>query len=277
MIDAVPMNALLRPRLISRTRTVRSIAYGDGPRRTLDVYAPKSAVAAPVVVFFYGGAWQGGGKAIYQFVATALAGRGYTVVVPDYRIYPQARYPDFIEDGALAVRWTIDNAGRFGGDPGKVFVMGHSAGAHIAAMLAVDSCWLQQVGLTPGRDIAGLIGVAGPYDFVPLRDEVLKIIFGGANRPETQPIFYVRAGAPPALLLTGSRDTVVDAGNTERFAARLRAAGNDVTVVSYPGAGHYVVIAAFAWPLRFLAPVLPDVDAFIDRTAARVRTWPASP
>ena len=124
-----------------------------------------------------------GSKRTYRYVAKALARRGYVAVLPDYRIYPQARYPDFLDDGALAVRWVKDNAKRFGGDPQKIFLMGHSAGAHIAAMLAIDATWLQKVGLVPGRDIAGLIGVSGPYDFLPLKDETLKIIFGGADRP----------------------------------------------------------------------------------------------
>ena len=158
----------------------RSIAYGEGARRTLDVYRPSAAAAAPVVVFFYGGSWQSGHKEMYLFVAAALARRGYVIVVPDYRVYPEVRYPDFLDDGARAVRWAKDNAARFGGDPQKLFVMGHSAGAYIAAMLALDGRWLQKVDLAPDRDIAGLIGISGPYDFLPLSDGTLKTIFGGA-------------------------------------------------------------------------------------------------
>ena len=197
-----------------------SIAYAKGARHTLDVCRPKSATAAPVIVFFYGGGWRSGSKRTYRYVAKALARRGYVAVLPDYRIYPQARYPDFLDDGALAVRWVKDNVQRFGGDPQKIFLMGHSAGAHIAAMLAIDATWLQKVGLKPGRDILGLIGVSGPYDFLPLKDETLEIIFGGANRPETQPISHVTPGAPPALLLTGGKDDVVGAGNSTRLAEK---------------------------------------------------------
>jgi len=173
-----------------------SIPYGEGARRTLDIYRPNAATASPVVVFFYGGNWQSGDKEMYLFLAAALARRGYVTVVPDYRVYPGARYPQFIEDGALAVRWVRDNAARFGGDPQRLFVMGHSAGAYIAAMLAFDRRWLRAVGLSPGRDIAGLICIAGPYDFLPLEDETLKVIFGGANAPATQPISYVSGGEP---------------------------------------------------------------------------------
>jgi acetyl esterase/lipase len=241
----------------------RSIAYAERARHTLDVCRPVDAVAAPVIVFFYGGAWRSGNKELYRYVGKALARRGYVTVIPDYRIYPEVRYPAFLEDAALAVRWVKDNVGRFGGDPKKIFLKGHSAGAHIAAMLAIDARWLQTVGLSPGRDIAGLIGISGPYDYMPLRDKVLMTIFGGADRPETQPIFHVRAGAPPALLMTGNNDRLVEPGNSTRLAARLRAAGNAATVRTYRRVGHYIIIAALAPLLRFVVPVLHDVDGFI--------------
>ena len=240
-----------------------SIAYGGRARQTLDVCRPVDAAAAPVIVFFYGGAWRSGRKELYRYVGKALARRGYVAVVPNYRVYPEVRYPEFIEDAALAVRWVKDNIVRFGGDPNKIFLKGHSAGAHIAAMLAIDARWLGKVGLSPGRDIAGLIGIAGPYDYMPLRDQVLMAIFGGADRPETQPIFHVCAGAPRALLMTGGSDRLVEPGNSMRLAERLRAAGNAATVRTYRRVGHYLIIAALAPILRFVAPVLRDVDAFI--------------
>jgi acetyl esterase/lipase len=255
-----------------RIAVTRDIAYGAGERHTLDVFRPRSATAAPVVVFFYGGGWRSGSRGMYRYVGKALARRGYVAVVPDYRIYPPALYPDFLDDGAQAVRWVKDNASRFGGDPDKIFLMGHSAGAHIAAMLAVDATWLGKAGLAPGRDVAGLIGIAGPYDFLPLQDEELIVIFGGANRPETQPISYVMPGAPPALLLTGGKDDVVGAGNSTRLAERLRAAGNDATVIIYPRIGHYIIVAVLAPILRFLVPVLRDCESFIARTLQSRRT-----
>ena len=244
----------------------QSIAYAAHARLRLDVCRPAEAVVAPVVVFFYGGAWRSGNKGLYRYVAKALARRGYVAVVPDYRIYPEARYPDFLDDAAAAVRWVKDNIARFGGDPRKIFLTGHSAGAHIAAMLSIDARWLGNVGLDPRRDVAGLIGLAGPYDYMPLRDETLKIIFGGADRPDTQPIFHVAPGAPPALLITGGRDRLVDAGNSERLAARLVAAGNAATVKTYRRIGHYIIVAALAPFLREFVPVLRDVDAFIAAT-----------
>ena len=247
------------------------LPYGDGPRRRLDVYRPANAragapLAAPVIVFFYGGNWESGARRHYRFVGHSFAGQGFVTVVPDYRLYPEVRYPGFIEDGASAVRWVKDNATRFGGDPNKLFLMGHSAGAYIAAMLALDGRWLGEVGLTPGRDIAGLIGISGPYDILPLHDGTLKEIFGG-NDPATQPISHVSAGAPPSLLLTGRRDDIVDPGNTARLAARLEAAGDAVTVRTYSWVGHLAIIGAFAPALRLLAPVADHVAGFVARVS----------
>ena len=252
-----------------RIQLTQSIAYAERSRHRLDVCRPRGAAAAPVIIFFYGGAWQSGYKERYRYVAKALARRGYVAVVPDYRIYPEVCYPDFLNDGAQVVRWVKDNIARFGGDPDKLFLKGHSAGAHIAAMLSIDARWLGKVGLDPRRDIAGLIGIAGPYDLMPLRDEKLKVIFCGANRPETQPIFHVAPGAPPALLMTGGRDRLVEPGNSVRLAGRLVAAGNTATVLTYRRIGHFIIIAAVAPFLRFLVPVMRDVDAFI---AATLRT-----
>lgn len=249
--------------MLQAIRTTRSIAYAGRARHTLDVCRRLDAVAAPVVVFFYGGAWRSGNKDMYRYVGKALARCGYVAVVPDYRIYPEVCYPEFIEDAALAVRWVRDNITRFGGDADQIFLMGHSAGAHIAAMLANDARWLRQVELSSHQDISGLIGISGPYDFMPLRNHSLAAIFGGIDRPETQPIFHVAPGAPPALLLTGGKDPLVEPGNSIRFAARLRAAGNAATVQIYPRIGHFFTVAALAPFLRMLAPVLRDVNAFI--------------
>lgn len=260
-----PADALNFVALRGGLAITHSVAYGEGARRTLDVYRPDNAAALPIVVFFYGGSWQTGNKRLYQFVGAALARRGYVAVVPDYRVYPEVRYPEFLEDGARAVRWAKDNAARFGGDPDKIFLMGHSAGAYIAAMVALDPRWLETAGISPDRDIAGLIGISGPYDFLPLRQGTLRTIFG-SNDPATQPISHVSSGAPPALLLTGAKDGIVDPGNSSRLAARLQAAGDAVTLWSYRWVGHLSIIGTFSPLLRFLAPVERDVDAFIAKT-----------
>jgi len=245
-----------------------SIPYASGPRHALDVYAPRGAADAPVIVFLYGGNWQSGRKEMYRFVAAALAARGYVTIVPDYRVYPDV-FPAFLEDGARAVAWAKQNAARFGGNPGKLVLMGHSAGAHIAAMLTLDGQWLRTAGLDSRKDIAGLIGIGGPYDFLPLRDPTLQAIFAADDMTRTQPISFVSGGEPPALLVTGQTDKTVSPGNTRRLAARLRAAGGDVTEIVYPRVGHLSIIGAFAPVLRFLAPLLRDIDVFVGRATTQ--------
>ncbi|MCX5495690.1 alpha/beta hydrolase [Kaistia dalseonensis] len=241
----------------------RAIAYGDGPRRTLDVYVPRNAEGAPVVVFFYGGSWQMGRKELYGFVGNALAARGIVAVLPDYRVYPDVGFPEFLRDGAGATRWAKDNIARFGGDPSRIVLMGHSAGAYIAAMLALDGTWLRAEGLDPAEDIAALVGLSGPYDFLPLTGPTYIEIFGGAERPETQPVHFANAGAAPALLATGDEDTIVSPRNTASLARRLRGHGRPATEVVYAGRGHFGLILPFIGPLRSLAPVVDDVAVFI--------------
>lgn len=247
----------------------RDISYMPGARGGLDVYAPAGAKNAPVVVFFYGGSWQDGDKAMYRFVGAALAARGIVTVIPDYRVYPEVRFPVFLQDGARAVAWSRQNARRFGGDPHRLVLMGHSAGAYIAAMLALDPSYLGAEGLDPRRDVSGFIGLAGPYDFLPLRDPVIKVIFGPPEGlASTQPIHFVTPGAPPAFLAAGLRDTTVEPQNSMRLAARLRAAGDEVRERYYPRLDHKLLIGAIAPALGFLAPVLPDCLAFIHTVTA---------
>jgi acetyl esterase/lipase len=241
--------------------------YGTLARQKLDIYTPITTDRRkPIVIFFYGGDWQTGSKSDYLFVGEALASRGFVVIVPDYRLYPQVRYPAFLEDGAKAIRWTVDHANEFGGDGGRLYVMGHSAGAYDAAMLALDRQWLAGVGLDSDRVVRGLIGLAGPYDFLPLHSDTLKDIFGPPERlPETQPIRYVHAGEPPALLITGEDDDTVEPANTQRLAAHMRADGGSVTDLYYSNMGHVKLVGTLASPLQFLAPTIGDVTAFIGR------------
>lgn len=254
-----------------RVAETRDVAFGGNPRDRLDVYAPRTAGPHPVVVFFYGGSWEEGDRGMYRFVGTALASRGIVTVIPDYRVYPEVRFPGFLEDGARALLWTRENIVRHGGDPERVVVAGHSAGAHIAAMLALDGQWLAEAGSHAG-DLRGLVGLSGPYDFLPLKSATLKTIFGPEETIlRTQPITFASDEAPPALLIAGDRDTVVDPGNTPRLAARLREAGATVEAKLYPGVTHATLVGAFAWPLRWLAPVLDETVAFVSRVTAASR------
>lgn len=245
----------------------REVAYGKHPRQVLDVYRPAEAGGAPrpVVVFFYGGSWEGGNRGSYLFVAQALASRGFVAVVPDYRVYPEVRFPAFLEDGAAAVAWTKANASRFGGDPGKVFVMGHSAGAHVAAMLALDPQWLATQELRPS-DLAGLIGLAGPYDFLPLTNATLREIFAPqATISRTQPINFITRGAPRTLLATGTTDVSVSPGNSERLAKKLREVGTEVTELRYPELGHVAIVGVLAAPFQGRSPLLDEIERFVKR------------
>jgi acetyl esterase/lipase len=214
-------------------------------------------------VFFYGGSWQKGDRGNYLFVAQALTSRGYVAVLPDYRTYPETAFPGFVNDAAAAVRWTRDNAHEFGGDPARVFVMGHSAGAHLAALIATDPRYLASQSMSKA-DLRGVIGLAGPYDFLPIKDPTLLDVFPAATRTESQPINFVTGHEPPMFLAAGTDDTVVDPGNTDRLAAMLRKHGDSVEVKHYDGFGHIRIVSALALPLRGSSTVLADVSAFID-------------
>src|SRR5690625_2083547 len=165
------------------------IAYGELSRHKLDVYVPdRPAPGAHVVVFFYGGRWEEGSRTAYRFVAQALTSLGYIAILPDYRLFPQIRFPAFVEDGAIAVKWVYDHAAEYGGNLDHLFLMGHSAGAYIAAMLALNDEYLHAVG-SSRRLLAGVIGLSGPYDFKPEDAEDLNEIFGSrVQPPETHPV-----------------------------------------------------------------------------------------
>jgi acetyl esterase/lipase len=241
------------------------IAYGPGARQRLDVYLPLERRApGPVVVFFYGGSWTTGDRATYRFVGEALASRGIAVVVADYRLSPAVKYPVFLEDSARAVRWTVDHLGELGADPGQLFVMGHSAGAYNAAMLALDARWLAGAGLQPAQ-LAGWIGLAGPYDFLPIGNPDVQIAFDWPGTPaDSQPLVHASKNSPPALLLAARGDSTVNpVRNTEALARRLQAAGVPVGLQVYDRVSHVTLVAALATPLRGLAPVLDDITRFI--------------
>jgi acetyl esterase/lipase len=242
----------------------RDIAYGDLPRQKLDLYLPdKGADSAPLIVFFYGSAWRDGEKGIYRFVAQPFASRGFMVAVPDHRLYPEVTYPGFVEDGAAAVAYLWRTLRLPDGSPRRLILIGHSSGAHIAALLTLDERYLAKAGLPSGA-IERTVGISGPYDFLPLKTPQTKAIFPEALREASQPIRYVDGTEAPMLLLTGDSDTTVGPGNTTRLAAKIREKGGVVTVALYPGVGHIGAIAALAEALPFAKPpVRDDILAFI--------------
>jgi acetyl esterase/lipase len=254
------------------------IPYGPAPRQVLDVYRPLPSAqpsalpstqpaqdARPLVVFFFGGTWTSGDRASYKFVGEALAARGAVVVVPDYGLSPAFTYPVFVRDSALAVKWALDHAAQLGADPKQVYVMGHSSGGYNAAMVALDDRWLGEVGASP-KQLAGWIGLAGPYDFLPIGDPQAQAAFNWPDTPrDSQPLAHVTAASPRALLMAASKDKLVDPDrNTGRMAAALRAAGVPVEVRLFDNLSHVTLIGAFGKPVRWLGgPVLPPVMGFL--------------
>lgn len=247
------------------------LAYGPDPRHRLDLFrAPAPLPGAPLAVFLHGGNWEAGGRGLYRFLGAALSARGIAVAVPDYRLYPAVRYPAFLEDCALAVAWLERERAALGLAPGATALMGHSAGAYNAAMLALDRRWLAAAGAPP-PDV--LVGLAGPYDFLPLDTPMLRDLFRAdrdpAGLPLTQPIAHAGGAGPPALLLTGEADDTVRPGNTRRLAAARRAAGGVVVERAYPGLGHLGIMAALVPALRpFYPPVTGAVVGFVAAVAA---------
>ncbi|WP_137718428.1 alpha/beta hydrolase [Methylobacillus flagellatus] len=243
-----------------------TVAYGTLPRQQLDVYVPKQrdpATPAPVVVFYYGGSWESGERADYKFVGEALSSQGFIVVIPDYRVYPDVLFPAFMQDPALAAKWVSTGIQQFGGDPARLFLAGHSAGAHIAVMLSVNPDYLAMVDMRT-QQIRGTIGLAGPYDFLPLKTQRLNTIFGAAEEQwRSQPINFVGKSHPPMLLMVGMKDGTVWPRNSIRMAAKLKEQGNAVQLVEYADYGHIDMVARLAKPLRGDSTLLEEISRFV--------------
>ena len=244
------------------------IRYAQGERGTYDLYIPDGADATtPVVVFFYGGGWDSGEKGIYPFVGQSLASAGVIVAIPDYRVYPEVQFPAFVEDGARAVA-AVATAARDGRDglvagSHPLFLMGHSAGAQIGALLALDPRYLNDAGISAPK-LSGFVGLAGPYDFLPLTDERYKRVFPPRLRPASQPVNAVTRGAPPMLLIAGDDDTTVKPANSLSLAEKVRAVGGSARVDIRPGVDHIGAVSALATALPISdRTIRPSVIAFI--------------
>jgi acetyl esterase/lipase len=252
------------------TRVAEGERYGPDPRQRLDVWAPRGASSGkplPVVLFFYGGGWNSGSRGDFGFAGAAYAGKGFVALVPDYRLVPTVRFPDFVEDGALAVRWARDNAARFGGDPERITLAGHSAGAYNAAMLALDPRFLKDAGVDP-KIVRAAALLSGPYDFYPFTESRGRAAFGTFKAPlETQPINFVTPQSPPLFLAHGDKDRIVLPRNSRRLAERLQQAGVPATLRIYPGAAHVDLVVALSAPFRGRLPVLAESAAFLERNS----------
>jgi acetyl esterase/lipase len=259
------------PNAFGSFRRTSDLPYGDDARQKLDVYVPGRPGHRPVVIFFYGGTWSAGNKSNYAFVGAALAEHGYVTVIPDYRLYPKIRFPTFVEDGARAVAWVQQHARDFGGDPDRLVLMGHSAGAHIAALLALNPSCLAAAGVH-SHSVAGFIGLSGPYALAPDTD-TLHAIFGAPYTPrDWQPVQFADRTAPPALLLHGADDKLVYSAHTEKLRDVLLSQGAEVETHLYAGRGHADTIASFTLVARYRTPALKQSLAFLARiTNASVR------
>jgi acetyl esterase/lipase len=263
-----PLGALnaLGPRDPGVRRLARGLPYGDDPRQRMDILAPTAADRGPwpLLVFFYGGGWDSGARSQYGWAAHALAARGFMVVMPDYRVVPQVQFPAFIEDAAAATAMAGSVARRYGGDPDRLGVIGHSAGAHLAMMITLDRRYMAAAG-APDL-IRAAAGLAGPYDFLPLDVPASINAFGRApDLTLTQPVAFVRPDAPPLWLGHGTEDELVHAEDTTILCERMTAVGGRCEARLYPGLNHADLIATFSPLFRKKAPVLDDVVAFLRR------------
>ena len=251
-------------------RIVEGQIFGDYGQ-TLDVWRPvaPSVAPRPIIVFYYGGGWVKGARQDYGFAARAYAAKGFIVVVPDYRKVPTVHFPAFVVDAAQAVRWTRDHAAQIGGDPARLALAGHSAGAYAVAMLALDRHWLKEQSVDPGI-VKAAVGLCGPYDFYPFTQRRSIDAFAGRGPPElTQPIHFVRADAPPMLLVTGTSDVTVRPRNAINLAAALKAVGAPVVLRNYAGLDHESIVMGLSKPFVRRAPVLADSVAFLNDALAR--------
>lgn len=238
-----------------------SVVYDRQRNLSLDLYrpAPSANGPVPVVVFFYGGSWRNGERGQYRFVGQRLAESGALAIVADYRTFPRAVFPGFVEDAAAAVAWARAHAAEHGGDPERLYIAGHSAGAQIAALVGVDARYLAPHGMKP-RDLAGVIGLSGPYDFEIAGYED---VFGPeAQWPQAQPIRFVDGDEPPFLLVHGTGDLVVEAKDSQELADKLRSVGGRAELLWLPDAGHIAPLAAMYRPDRHPA-LLVAIRAFV--------------
>lgn len=247
------------------------IAYGEDDRQSLDVYRPKAVRSAPVVVFWYGGSWTSGTKESYRFVGSALASRGFVAVLPDYRLHPDVRFPAFIDDAAHAVAWVQANIEKFGGDPTRIVLMGHSAGAHIATFVGIHPEYLQRAGVNT-EHIKGLVGLSGPYALDPNSAMLNRIFSSPYSHADWQPVRFVSPQTPPTLLIHGNEDRVVAPSHTDAMHRALTEADVPTEIALYDGRNHADTVAAFAWPARGRIPVLDRSAEFIRKVTTPDRT-----
>jgi acetyl esterase/lipase len=245
------------------TQRLEGIAYGAHPRQKLDVYVPTGTQAAAkgIVVFGYGGGYTDGNRDEYRFIGQVFASLGLVTVVYDYRLFPEVRFPTYLEDAALAVRWAYDHAGDYGADKYAMLLAGHSAGAHIAALLATNPKYLEAVQMQP-RQLGLVLALGGGYQFWNaqtgfISPDIAQVMQGAAPL-ETQPIEFISPFSANMVLMHGSQDQVLPIGQARAFAARAKQVGADVTLLEYPG-DHASTVIDLSTTLRFRSSQYNDL------------------
>lgn len=242
-----------------------NIAYGNHPLQKLDVYSPTKGAQGrdkPVIVFVYGGAWKSGDKKDFKFIAHAFTSAGYRVVIPNYRLFPSVKFPAFIDDVADSIAYIEQNSSILAGDLSQgMILMGHSAGAHTAALLSTDLNYFKRRNIT--TPLKALVVLAGPYDLLLDHPEVIPIFLPIDDPRTVKPTRLVHSGMPPVLLLHGLKDARVKPFHTERFARALQQKGVPHEVRLYKTVSHVAIITSIASPLRFLNNSYEDILRFL--------------
>ena len=246
---------------------ISNISYGAHPQNKLDIYNPSISATKnsknAVIVFFYGGCWGECTtltKSDYLFVAQSLASRGFTTVIADFRQYPDVDFKGLMLDASNIIRWTSQNISKYGGDPNRIIVAGHSSGAHIASMLALNPRYLDSV---TRKSIRGFVGLAGPYDFLPLDEAYQRVLFDSSNNyASSQPISFLSATAPPLLILHGGEDTTVGKHNAINLSKKAERLGVKHQLILYPAHDHVSILAALSRPLQGRSSVLKNIVSY---------------
>lgn len=242
------------------------VSFGEDSAQKLFVYRSKQApesTTLPVLVFIHGGGWHSGDPQDYAFAGRNLADEDMLLVNIGYRLNHNGKFPAMLEDSAKAVRWVYDNIADYGGNPNEIYLIGHSAGAYNAVMLALDRQWLGREGLDDSL-IKGAIGLAGPYDFHPFTTDSARNALGEWPKPlETQPITHARADAPPLLLATGSKDTVVKPRNSAALAKAMEGLGAHITHRVFEGMDHKDILITLARPFDRDQRTKHEISAFL--------------
>ena len=257
-----PTTLLNKLNSANKLKVESNLAYGSHSRQTLDIYTNPKNDHGCLIVFAYGGSWDSGDKNMYGFVGAALARKGHTVAIPNYRLYPEVKFPTFAEDFALSM--THPKVQQYIQQK-PLILMGHSAGAMLAGLVSFDANYFETVGLSKTQ-VAGYISLSGPHDFfLPSQKPRWIDMFG--NTPEQQiqalTVNHVHNNNPPTLLLHGEDDTIVVPESATVLQQKLEDAGVPAQAHIYSGVSHKDIIVATSRGLHFLAPTLKDIERFL--------------